>query len=78
MSVVLLQFVAAGAALETAVASQRIHTEGNLDLTVDGGTPAADVTALKAIGFRIADGFVGNLNAIAVDPQTGAARAAAR
>jgi len=50
----------------------------HLDLTVDGGAPGADVTTLKAIGYRIAEGFVGNLNAIAVDPQTGAARAAAR
>jgi hypothetical protein len=37
-----------------------------------------DVSALQAIGYRIAEGFVGTLNAIAVDPQTGAARAAGR
>ena len=78
VSHVLLQFVGADAALDTAVASQRIHTEGNLDVTIDGGTPAADVTTLKAIGYRVAQGFVGTLNAIAVDPQTGTARAAAR
>ena len=75
---VLVQFVAADAAVETAVAAQRIHTEGNLDLTVDAGAPAADLTTLRALGYRITDGFVGSLNAIAVDPQTAAARAAAR
>jgi gamma-glutamyltranspeptidase/glutathione hydrolase len=73
---VLVQFVALDASLEEAVAAPRIHTEGNLDLTISGALPPRDAELLKEIGYRSSQGFVANLNAIGVDAQTGAARAA--
>ena len=73
---VLVQFVALDASLEAAVAAPRIHTEGNLDLTISAALPPADAELLKQIGYRSSQGFVANLNAIRVDAQTGAARAA--
>jgi gamma-glutamyltranspeptidase/glutathione hydrolase len=74
---VVVQSVALGAPLETAVAAPRIHTEGNLDLTTSAALAPADLELLTGMGYRVTQGFVGNLNAIAFDPQTGAAQAAA-
>ena len=75
---VLAQFVAIDAPVETAVAAQRIHTEGNLDLTVDAGIPGLDLAPLSEMGYKVTNGFVGALNAIGVNPNTADPGMAAR
>jgi gamma-glutamyltranspeptidase/glutathione hydrolase len=75
---VLAQFAGLGASVEDSVAAPRIHTEGNLGLTVDATTPEADVEFLKRIGYGVTQGNVANTNAIFFHPESGAVRTAAR
>lgn len=75
---VLAQFAGMDASPENAIAAPRIHTDGNLDLTVEPTTPEADVELLKSIGYGIKQGYVANAHALLFDPETGVARAAAR
>jgi hypothetical protein len=65
---VLAQFVGLDASLESAMAAPRIHTDGNLDLTVDATTSEADGEFLKSIGYRVKQGFVANANALLFNP----------
>lgn len=60
------------------MAAQRIHTEGNLDLTVDAGIPGLDLAPLSEMGYKVTNGFVGALNAIGVNPNTADPGMAAR
>jgi gamma-glutamyltranspeptidase/glutathione hydrolase len=75
---VLAQFVGMDASVENAIAASRVHTDGNLDLTVDATMPEADVEFLRSIGYRTKQGNVANTQALLFDPETGVARAAAR
>jgi gamma-glutamyltranspeptidase/glutathione hydrolase len=75
---VLAQFAGVGASAERAIAAPRLHTDGNLALTVDVPTPEADVEFLKSIGYRVTQGNVANTHALFFDPESGAARAIAR
>lgn len=75
---VLARFAGMDASPENAIAAPRIHTDGNLDLTVEAATPEADVEVLKSIGYGIKQGYVATAHALLFDPETGVARAAAR
>jgi gamma-glutamyltranspeptidase/glutathione hydrolase len=75
---VLAQFAGLGASVGDSIAAPRIHTDGNLNLTVEAMTPEADVEFLKSIGYSVTLANVANTNAIFVDPESGAVRAAAR
>jgi gamma-glutamyltranspeptidase / glutathione hydrolase len=74
----LVQFVGLGASVEDAVAAPRLHTDGNLDLTVERTRPEAEVEFLKGIGYNVKQGSVANAHALLFNPGTGLARAAAR
>lgn len=55
---VLAQCAGMDASPDNAIAAPRIHTDGNLDLTVEATTPEADVEFLKSIGYGIKQGYV--------------------
>ena len=61
---VLAQFAGLGASVEDSVAAPRIHTDGNLGLTVEAASPEADVEFLKGIGYSVRQGNVANTNTI--------------
>jgi len=75
---VLTHFVGLGASIEDAMAAPRLHTEGNLDLTLEREWPDADVDQVKALGYHVKVGRTANVHAIVSDPPSGTFRAAAR
>lgn len=75
---VLTQFVALGASIEDAIAAPRLHTDGNLDLTLERKWPDTEVEFLKQVGYNVKLGNSANAHALFVDAQNGAARVAAR
>jgi gamma-glutamyltranspeptidase/glutathione hydrolase len=64
--------------LADAVKAPRLHTEGDLTLTLEASWPAAVTEHFKQVGYAIKTGPGANLNAIERDPATGAVRSAAR
>ena len=75
---VLAQFVGLDASIEDAIAAPRIHTDGNLDLTLERKGLEAETEFLKGVGYNVKFGNVANAHALLVNRETGAARAAAR
>jgi gamma-glutamyltranspeptidase / glutathione hydrolase len=75
---VLTQFVGLGASIEEAIAGPRLHTEGNLDLTVERPWPEAEVGFLRELGYNVKVGVSANVHGLSVDPQSGAVHPAAR
>lgn len=76
---VLTQFVGLSAAsIEDAIAAPRIHTDGNLELTVERKAPESETEFFKGIGYNVKFGSVANAHAIAVTSATGAVASAAR
>jgi gamma-glutamyltranspeptidase/glutathione hydrolase len=74
----LAHFVGLGESIEEAVAAPRVHTNGNLDLTMERKWPETETQFLKDVGFNVKLGNNANVHAILVDPGTGTCRAAAR
>jgi gamma-glutamyltranspeptidase/glutathione hydrolase len=64
--------------LADAVKAPRLHTEGDLTLTLEASWPAAVTDHFKQVGYALKTGPGASLNAIERDPATGAVRAAAR
>jgi gamma-glutamyltranspeptidase/glutathione hydrolase len=75
---VLVGHLGRGLSLEEAVAAPRMHTEGDLRLTVQRGWPEVDVNYLRKVGYTVAQGAHAILHAVAFDPKTGACRSAGR
>jgi gamma-glutamyltranspeptidase / glutathione hydrolase len=75
---VLTQFVGLDASIEDAMAAPRVHTDGNLDLTVERNAPEAETEFFKMVGYNVKSGSVANAHAIAVNLETGVVQAAAR
>ena len=67
-----------GRPLADAVNGPRVHTEGDLNLTMERTWPEAVVARMKEAGYTVAAGAGANLSAIERDPATGALTAAAR
>ncbi len=67
-----------GRRLADAVKAPRIHTEGNLNLTLEAAWPAAVVDHFKAVGYTVRTGPGATLIAIERDPATGVVRSASR
>jgi len=74
----LAHFVGLGATIEEAVAAPRVHTDGNLDLTMERQWPDAETQYLKEVGFNVKLGNNANVHALSVNPKTTACRASAR
>ena len=75
---ILAQFIGLGASIDDAVAAPRLHTDGNLDLTLERKWSEAEADLLKKIGYNVKQGNGANAHAIFVDPKTGASHYAAR
>jgi gamma-glutamyltranspeptidase/glutathione hydrolase len=75
---ILAQFIGLGASIDDAVAAPRLHTDGNLDLTLERKWPETEVDLLKKIGYHVKQGNSANAHAIFVNPQTGASHYSAR
>src|SRR5437773_1468947 len=75
---VLTQYVGLGASASDAVAAPRLHTEGDLDLTLERAWPEFEAERLKAIGYTVNSGNSAIVHAISLDLQTRTYRAAAR
>ena len=74
---VLAHYVGRDTSLADAVAAQRPHTEGDLNLLVEAKWPEAEVAYLKKIGYAVRNGASAAVDAVAFDPTTGG-RAASR
>jgi gamma-glutamyltranspeptidase/glutathione hydrolase len=70
--------VGQGRELADAVKAPRLHTEGDLALTLEAAWPAGVPGYFKQAGYTLKTGPGANLNAIERDPATGAVRPAAR
>ena len=75
---VLVYRLGEGQALAEAVKSPRVHTEGDLALTLEKMWPAPVVDRFKQIGYAVKVGGAATLSAIERDPKTGAVQSAAR
>src|SRR4030095_11414369 len=67
---VLAEFVALGRNMTDAVSAPRLHTEGNIDLTIKKSGAADEVEALTAIGYKIKTAPGATVSAVSWDPQT--------
>lgn len=67
-----------GRSLADAVKAPRVHTEGDLALTLEKAWPTAVVERFKRAGYAVRTGAGANLNAIERDPKAGEVRSAAR
>jgi gamma-glutamyltranspeptidase / glutathione hydrolase len=67
-----------GRSLAEAVRAPRVHTEGDLALTLEKEWPAAVVDRFKAVGYPVKAGTGAVLSAIERDPATGGLTAAGR
>jgi gamma-glutamyltranspeptidase/glutathione hydrolase len=75
---VLTRAVGRGAALEDAVTAPRLHTEGDLTVTVEAKWPETEVNHLKKLGYTVRTGSSAVVDAVGFDPKTVASRAASR
>jgi gamma-glutamyltranspeptidase/glutathione hydrolase len=75
---VLLARIGEGRTLPDAVAGPRIHTEGDTRVAVERSWSAEDMKRLKEAGYTLRIGVGATLNAIELDPGSGAIRSAAR
>jgi len=70
--------VGRGKELPDAVKAPRLHTEGDLTLTLEAAWSAAVTDHFKKVGYALRTGPGATLNAIERDPATGAVRSAMR
>jgi len=75
---VLAAYVGRQLSLEEAIAAPRLHTEGDLRLTLERGWPAPDADYLRKVGFTVAQGPSAVVHAVARDPKSGELRSAGR
>jgi gamma-glutamyltranspeptidase/glutathione hydrolase len=67
-----------GRSLAAAVKAPRLHTEGDLTLSLEAAWPAAVVGHFKQVGYAVKTGPGANLSAIERDPATGQVQSASR
>ncbi|HVK11682.1 MAG TPA: gamma-glutamyltransferase [Gemmataceae bacterium] len=75
---VLTYRIGEGRPLADAVKAPRVHTEGDLALTLEKSWPAAVVARFERAGYMVRTGVGANLNAIERDPKSGELQSAAR
>jgi len=67
-----------GRALADAVKAPRVHTEGDLALTLEAAWPAAVKERFERAGYAVKPGGGASLSAIERDPKSGELASAAR
>jgi gamma-glutamyltranspeptidase/glutathione hydrolase len=75
---VLAQMVGSGKALEDAVASSRLHTEGGLNVVAEAKVPETEREYLKKAGYTVSTGSAAIVSAATFDAKTGDSRMARR
>jgi gamma-glutamyltranspeptidase / glutathione hydrolase len=75
---VLAYRIGEGRSLAEAVQGPRVHTEGDMQLTLEAKWPEATVDYLKGMGYAVKTGTGATLNAIERDAKTGELTSAAR
>jgi gamma-glutamyltranspeptidase/glutathione hydrolase len=65
-------------AIDRAINLPRLHTEGGLELDLDGAWPAETVAHFQKVGYRINKRGTALVSAVAFDPKTRASQGAAR
>jgi gamma-glutamyltranspeptidase/glutathione hydrolase len=75
---VLTHFMGLEESFEQSIVAPRLHTEGDVHLTMEQSWPAPKVELLKNLGYTIATGDSATVQAISFDPRTQKAQAAAR
>ena len=64
--------VLAGKTLDQAVAAPRMHTDGNMSVTLEESWPEGDVDAIGRMGYEMRTGRSATISAAAIDPDSGA------
>ncbi len=72
---VLLSYLTSDSSIKKAITAPRLHTEGNLSLTLERAWPEPDVEYLKSIGYKIQTGASALVSAVSFDPKTGTGQA---
>jgi len=75
---VLARRVGRNASLEYAVAAPRLGVEAGTAVTLEAAAPQADTALLERLGYTVEAAPAAFVNAVGVDPATGAWRGAAR
>ena len=75
---VLMHYVGRDASIADAVAAPRLHTEGDLEVTVEASWPQSDVAAFQKVGYTVKRGPAATIHAIDITPSSGAGRTASR
>ncbi len=75
---VLTHYVGRNTSIADAVAAPRLHTEGDLDLTVEAAWPEADAAAWRQLGYAVKRGPGATMHAICVAAASGPGRTASR
>ena len=61
-----------GKGLAEAVQAPRMHTEGNMNLTLESSWPEAEVEDFRRMGYQVRTGRSASISAVAIDLATGA------
>jgi gamma-glutamyltranspeptidase/glutathione hydrolase len=64
--------VLAGQTMDEAMAGPRMHTDGNMRVTLEASWPESDVEAIRGMGYEIRTGRSATISAAAIDPDSGA------
>jgi gamma-glutamyltranspeptidase len=75
---VLTQSIGLGASMDDVVATPRLHTEGNLDLTLERQWPQNEGEFLKTLGYTVTTGGSALVSAVSFNAKTGDCRGASR
>jgi gamma-glutamyltranspeptidase/glutathione hydrolase len=70
--------VLAGKTMEEAVAAPRMHTDGNMRVTLEESWPESDVYAIGQMGYEVQTGRSATISAVAIDLDSGALTTARR
>jgi gamma-glutamyltranspeptidase/glutathione hydrolase len=74
----LLPLIGLNRSPEEAMATLRLHTEGDLSVTLEPGAPEEDVAVCRKLGYTVGRGASAILSAAWREPRSGAARTAMR
>ena len=75
---VLVRYAGADATMKSAMAAPRLHTEGDVKLTLETGWPSDQAEFLKASGYTVQTGPSAVVSAVSFDPESGKSIAATR
>ena len=66
-----LAAVLTGKTVDEAMAAPRMHTDGNMHVTLEESWPEADVDAFRQMGYEVGTGRSATISAAAIDLDSG-------